>query len=99
MAQRSKGGKTAPGPAHTSSEGAGLEEAPWPATPLKEVGPLITEPVPCHIHLQLQAAGAVGVSPLPPVQHRGHGRLSLQPTGRGQVRLYPRYGGQGGRVA
>lgn len=50
--QRSEGGKTAPRPAHTSSEGAGLEEAPGPATPLKEVGPLITEPVPCHIHLQ-----------------------------------------------
>ncbi|KAM7336054.1 hypothetical protein ACRRTK_004547 [Alexandromys fortis] len=55
--QQSEGGKTAPGPAHTSSEGADLEEeAPAPATPLEEVGPLIIAPVPCRIHLQQLAA-------------------------------------------
>lgn len=59
---RSGAGRLSPGPAHTSSEGAGPEEAPRPATPLEEVGPLITEPVPCRSHLQQRAAGAVGRS-------------------------------------
>lgn len=55
--QQSEGGKTAPGPAHKSSEGADLEEeAPVQATPLEEVGPLIIAPVPCRIHLQQLAA-------------------------------------------
>ena len=99
-----RGREDSSGPAHRSSEGADPEEAPRQAAPLG--GSL---PFNCTARIAVaptsrswqRAPTGVSVSParaaaaLRILRHRHHGRLGLQPAGREQVRLHPRYARRG----
>lgn len=93
-----------PGASPQLPEGADLEEAPRRRRLSEEVGPLTAEPGAHRISLQERGASgrapqpsvppALRARPSPPTstrEPRRHGRLGLQPAGRGQVRLHPRY--------
>ena len=99
-----RGREDSSGPAHRSSEGADPEEAPRQAAPLG--GSL---PFNCTAQIAVaptsrswqRAPTGVSVSParaaaaLRILRHRHHGRLGLQPAGREQVHLHPRYARRG----
>lgn len=99
-----RGREDSSGPAHRSLEGADPEEAPRQAAPLG--GSL---PFNCRARIAVAPTSRswqrapTGVSVFPAraaaalriLRHRHHGRLGLQPAGREQVRLHPRYARRG----